>query len=243
MKIRIISDIHLDSFVGWQGPDVLLEDEAFEDPDVLVFAGDLRQAGDMMEKLQWFSDAFKQVVFVPGNHDYYHGSFDTVAEDIVAVNDHYDNVHVLQNDSVTIDGQRFIGGTMWFRDHPMNAAHCMRMNDFRIIENFAERVYIENAVALKYLSENVRKGDVVVTHHSPNLMSSHPRYANDPLNRFYVCDTSDIMMDKKPAIWAHGHTHDSYDYTIDETRVVCNPYGYRTSWFNHKFNPGMIIEI
>ena len=30
----------------------------------------------------------------------------------------------------------------------------------------------------------------------------------------------------KAALWIHGHTHDSFDYVLNGTRVVCNPRGY-----------------
>lgn len=243
MKIKIVSDVHTNFIHGSDHPGEFMEPEIYDQPDVLIIAGDLHEAGSMKEAMAWFADHYEVVIFTPGNHDYYRGNFDDVDADLAQLNEIYPNVYGLQNQSVTIDGVTFHGTTMWFRDHPLNAANSRRMNDFRLIKGFAEKVYDRNTAARKYLESNVRLGDVVVTHHSPCIKSSHPRYANDPLNNFYVCDMTHVMYGNKPAIWAHGHTHDSYDYMIDETRVVCNPFGYFRYQENHGFDPGVMIEV
>lgn len=243
MRIKIISDIHSDFMHSTLTPDVYMESSIYDKPDVLVIAGDVHIAGKMSDSLKWFADNYEQVVFVPGNHDSYHGSLTGVEKEVEGINDRYSNVHGLINDCIRIQGQRFIGATMWFREHPENPAHQYRMNDFRLIKDFADEVYGNNAKTLKYFQKEMEPGDVVITHHTPSVKSSHPRYANDPLNRFYVCDATDLISEKKPALWCHGHTHDSYDYMIDETRVICNPVGYLDYDFNYKFNPGLMVEI
>jgi hypothetical protein len=27
-------------------------------------------------------------------------------------------------------------------------------------------------------------------------------------------------------VWTHGHTHDDFDYTVAQCRIICNPRGY-----------------
>jgi predicted phosphodiesterase len=69
---------------------------------------------------------------------------------------------------------------------------------------------------------------VVVGHHTPSHFSCHPKYADDQLmNGGYHSDLTEFMLDR-PGIklWTHGHTHELFDYTIGDTRVVCNPRGY-----------------
>lgn len=41
--------------------------------------------------------------------------------------------------------------------------------------------------------------------------------------------------------WFFGHTHDSFDYKVSETRVICNPKGYGSE--NKDFNPNLIIHL
>ncbi len=48
------------------------------------------------------------------------------------------------------------------------------------------------------------------------------------------------------ALGIHGHTHDSFDYVLRGTRVVCNPRGYcryvgRPE--NVDFDPGLAAEV
>ncbi|KVN29262.1 metallophosphoesterase [Burkholderia pyrrocinia] len=67
---------------------------------------------------------------------------------------------------------------------------------------------------------------IVVTHHAPHPRSLAERYARDPVSAGFVNDLAGLV--RAPvALWAHGHTHTSFDYeTEDGTRVVCNPRGY-----------------
>jgi Icc-related predicted phosphoesterase len=76
-------------------------------------------------------------------------------------------------------------------------------------------------------SENNQKF-VVVGHHAPSKSSTHPRYQNDTtINGAYSSDLSEFILDRPQIkLWVHGHTHDSFDYMIGSTRVVCNPRGY-----------------
>lgn len=69
---------------------------------------------------------------------------------------------------------------------------------------------------------------VVVGHHSPSRMSTHPRYANETImNGGYSSNLDEFIMDHPQIrLWTHGHTHEDFDYMIGSTRVVCNPRGY-----------------
>lgn len=82
-------------------------------------------------------------------------------------------------------------------------------------------------ICTEMLGENDQKF-VVVGHHAPSKLSTHPRYQYDTtMNGAYSTDLIDFILDR-PCIklWTHGHTHDVFDYMIGTTRVVCNPRGY-----------------
>ncbi len=83
---------------------------------------------------------------------------------------------------------------------------------------------------------------VVVGHHAPSRLSTHPRYKNDTLmNGGYSSELDEFIMDHPQIkLWTHGHTHEPFDYMVGETRVVCNPRGYinyenRAELFQLKF--------
>ena len=65
--------------------------------------------------------------------------------------------------------------------------------------------------------------------HSPRKLSTHPRYADEIImNGAYSSDLSEFILDHPEIrLWTHGHTHHTFDYTIGECRVVCNPRGYK----------------
>lgn len=69
---------------------------------------------------------------------------------------------------------------------------------------------------------------VVVGHHAPSRLSTHPRYAHDTImNGGYSSSLDDFILDHPQIrLWTHGHTHEDFDYMIGSTRIVCNPRGY-----------------
>ena len=69
---------------------------------------------------------------------------------------------------------------------------------------------------------------VVVGHHAPSRLSTHPRYKHDTLmNGAYSSSLDEYILDHPQIkLWTHGHTHEDFDYMLGSTRVVCNPRGY-----------------
>ena len=69
---------------------------------------------------------------------------------------------------------------------------------------------------------------VVVGHHAPTKLSTHPRYADELImNGGYSSDLSEFILDHPQIkLWTHGHTHEEFDYLMGTTRIVCNPRGY-----------------
>src|SRR5690606_37391535 len=82
---------------------------------------------------------------------------------------------------------------------------------------------------------------VVVTHHLPSAQSVNPKFTGDLLNAAYASDLDQVIEDGRPALWVHGHTHDSCDYQFGDTRVVCNPRGYDDE--NAVFDRKLVVEI
>jgi Icc-related predicted phosphoesterase len=83
---------------------------------------------------------------------------------------------------------------------------------------------------------------VVVTHHLPHPGSIHPRYEGDPLNPGFASDLSALVRDPVK-LWIHGHTHESMDYLVEGTRVVCNPRGYLPQEPNSAFDASLVVQI
>ena len=133
MIIRFFSDVHREisryyKVEEWE-PTVLPDDA----DTVLVLAGDIEGHGQINSFLERLAERFKAVVFVFGNHEFYGDSlrvYNRVKRNVVA-----DNIHVLQNSTVTIDGQRFVGTTLWGNLHDIADRHIVqfKMNCFKRI--------------------------------------------------------------------------------------------------------------
>jgi hypothetical protein len=52
-----------------------------------------------------------------------------------------------------------------------------------------------------------------------------------------------VIADARPALWVHGHTHDSLDYRIGDTRIICNPFGYLHHEENPKFQRDLVVDM
>ena len=237
MKLNFVNDIHLEFGALPENP---------SGNDVLVLAGDVT----IKNRVDWINEIasnFKHVVYVLGNHEFYHQNLDNTyrkTKEQLA-----DNVYLLQNESVTLDGIAFHGTTLWSdfdRGNPLSYLQCENaVNDFRTIRAdngkrrfTTQRAHREHNVATVFLRENVKKGDVVVTHHGPTYKSLDDKHRGDSINGAYVSDLADLIMDLDPVLWFHGHLHNSSDYMVANTRVLCNPRGY----VGHETNPDFDVH-
>lgn len=221
MKFEVISDMHLD-FDKDKGATFVNELEPV--CDTLVIAGDVGEFtwwNNHPELIAALTNKYRNVLFVPGNHDYYRTTFWDGARFFKNI----PRVTTLIRDVVTVDGVTFAGATLWFRNSNENARYSRYLGDFTYVKGFVPSVYVENSSDREFL-DTVGRVDVVITHHYPSSLSIHPMYAGDELNRFFHCDMEDTIIRVNPKVWIHGHTHKPFDYTFGETRVICNPRGY-----------------
>jgi len=86
---------------------------------------------------------------------------------------------------------------------------------------------------------------VVVTHLAPSRGSIAEKFVGSPINAAFVSDLEARIERWQPALWLHGHVHDSFDYRVGKTRVVANPRGYAKGGVNENryFDPRLILEV
>jgi len=258
--IRVASDLHLEGFVG-RTPEQLAQ--WFLTPDdrdaesVLVLAGDISSQPDqLVEFIAHVRPRFQEVLYVPGNHEYYRQHYqDLNAALNVALKDHA-YVAAGTVDAVTIDGVRFVLGTLWGDGGPTLADQAQvgfYLNDFRLIK-FEDRRFTtgdmieiakEQRAKIRTILEQKFDGPtVVVTHHMPSrrLVSGRfwPKDGSDGANGGFVNDCENIIATLEPNLWIHGHTHDQIDTELWNTKIVCHPCGYRGEW-GSEFNEVMEI--
>ena len=253
MKLQILSDLHLST-----GELVCPHTDA----DLIVLAGDIARPAEAMA---WAHGLGRRVLYVPGNHEFYGGSLEGTVDELKRLSNR-GTVRVLDNEAVVIDGVRFLGATLWTdfrlfddtgqRDAAM-AEGSRFMRDFsriRVCEreetlfsptHCAEQFSRDAGWLAARLNEAFDGPTVVVTHHAPSPASIHPRFAGSLLNACFVSNAERLMDGARVGLWVHGHTHDSFDYTVNGTRVVCNPRGYAKDGVaeNPAFDPALCVEV
>ena len=240
LRLKLLSDLHLEFYDGdaWQDFVAAVD---LRDIDVLVLAGDICGASQLARVLTAFCFKANEVVYITGNHEYYGHDFESVHSVLAAME--VANLHWLHNRAVTLCGQRFVGSTLWFPHHPSWRQGTDRLTDFKRIRGFAEQVGQQNEQAVAFLRQTVRPGDVVVTHHLPSIHCAPIRFVSSSLSRYFVSPLDDLIDERRPALWLHGHSHDSADMNFGVTRIVCNPFGYKGYELNEVFDPAMVLQL
>lgn len=251
MKVGLVSDLHIDI----SGTDDLI----LPGGELLLLGGDLCEVEFLMRSkrrkkaLREQLSKYDRVVAVLGNHEYYGGDFSRVA-------DQYRNelpeVILLEDSHIPLtDNTIIFGGTLWTdlkHLDPLQELRAKDWSDYLHIYNYGERLTPRDTCAAhrrtldalqKCAADNRDKDIVVLTHFVPSGCSCDSRYIGHVDNAFFYSSLEYIMLDNHNIkTWAHGHTHDSYDYTIGDCRVMCNPRGYHSMYgsedtgFNLNFN-------
>ncbi len=253
MKLHILSDLHLSRGA--------LEIPA-NDADLVVLAGDIARP---REAVPWALSLGRPVLYVPGNHEFYGSSIAGTMEELKMLCKGT-RIHVLDRNELIIDGVRFLGTILWTdfmlwgdgeqRILAMQEAQRF-MRDFSKIhvDEPAQRLFTpEDSAALcradaqwleSRLAEPHAGPTVVITHHAPSRQSIHPHFAGSLLNGCFVSDLQHLADGQRAQLWVHGHTHDSFDYMLNGTRVVCNPRGYAKDGVNENalFDSNLVIEV
>ena len=247
MRIQLMSDLHFE-FHDDRGREWISSQNA-DDVDVLILAGDIAEVrdGHLAEVLEAFVKKFPDVVFVPGNHEYYGSTIadaSTVFEDL---NAQLETLHILRRQTVNIRGQRFVGASLWFPER-FDEEHSElenRLNDFhKIGGGFRGWVYEEAKRDAQFLVETVLKGDVVITHHIPSARGVAAKWQSviDGFGRFFVHPLPEDVI-QRSTLWCHGHGHDSVQTRIGEHTLSANPFGYLGVEENPGYNPSLIFEL
>ncbi len=259
MKIRYLSDLHYE--MG-----NLCEPKPAPDYDVCVIAGDWNTGEYAIEGFVGARELRRHTIYFPGNHEFY-GRFHAMETEERKMDDlawRNPFLHFLNPGSVVIDGVRFVAATLWtdyclfgaekqaaamklaaewMQDHRQihtkeADGHIVRfMPRHALARHQRELAFIEKTLATPFDGPTV-----VCSHHGPSFRSVPEEYDEDLLSAAFSSRLDAVIERHQPALWIHGHTHDSMDYMIGDTRVVCNPAGYQHSP-NLAFRWDCVIEI
>jgi predicted phosphodiesterase len=253
MKLNILSDLHLG-----QGALAAPDNGA----DLVVLAGDIARPA---EAVAWASRMDKPVLYVPGNHEFYGGSIAGTLAELKGLCEGT-RVRVLDDEEAVVAGIRFLGSTLWtdfllFGDGEGRTAAVAEA--LRFMRDYS-RIFLDGALENRFtpldsaalsqrhvawlahrLAQPHDGPTVVITHHAPARHSIHPRFEGSLINACFVSDLAHLLGGDRVQLWIHGHTHDSFDYELNGTRIVCNPRGYARNGVNENaaFDPNFVVEI
>lgn len=250
VRLAVMSDLHLEG--GWWAPGPL-------DIDLAILAGDVAKGTDGLE---WAAEelAGVPVVYVAGNREYW-GHDRTPIESLRRAAASCPNVRFLQDDRADFmfGGRRVsvLGCTMW-TDFAMDGADTVprvmaeagaSMPDYRNVRLDADRLLTPAQVlewhrtSQAWLTGELRRNrdgvSIVATHHAPSTRSLQPRPPGHVGRITSVSALDDLIVDRGPDLWIHGHTHSDRDYQLGPTRVVTRQRG---SAANKDYRP-LVLEL
>ena len=254
MKIQYASDLHLEMMPNRR----YMQNNPFEVVgDVLVLAGDIGYLCDKTMPCpkfwEWASINYREVLIVPGNHEYYQ-NYDVLTDGDSWSREILPNVNYHQNKVVRIDNTDFILSTLWSHIRPEDEYVVHQgMYDFRQIM-YANRRFTtkdfnaEHDRCLAFIKQSVAESSaehiVVVTHHLPTLEVVAPQHKGSLLNSAFATELGEFIADSRIDVWIYGHSHTSIDTSIGNTYIVSNQLGY-VSYNEHlgSFNGSKFIEV
>lgn len=202
MKLQLFSDLHYEFFKRDQSTygGIVIKPEV----DVVLLLGDIDNGEFIMQRLYDICYKWgKQIIYVPGNHEFYNQEMIHVLEKF---NHEIPGIHILTGiegygkKEVVIDNVRFLGGTLW-TDFALyqNSKRIptvkealeigqQTINDFRKIQYKGQLFTPEDSVSLhnhtldlihKQLEVPFSGKNVLLSHHGVHSNSIHPKYSAD----------------------------------------------------------------
>lgn len=263
MRILYYSDIHIEireseTRIPWcdkypldLGPDL----SPFVDiTDLVVLAGDIgpirprREVSAYLYALQVSEHLNCPVVLIPGNHEYYGGSFPDDRQAILQQSNQ--KVFVLDRGVAHIPCQgivlRILGATLW-TDYCLTGNQVLamydargRLSDHRVIKMERDAPFLpdhalqEHMQTRQWLVENLAEAHsgptIIVTHHVPHPLATNPKFGlNDRLAPAFASDCSELIHVAARAgvqAWIYGHNHANQIVEVNGVRLMSAQLGY-----------------
>ncbi len=251
MTIQYVSDLHLEFPTNKLFID---ENPIIPVGDILILAGDIIPFGRIHlheDFLDYVSEHFKFVYWIPGNHEYYH--FDLNEKQGQFKEAIRENVFLVNNTWVKHANFKIVFSTLWTNISFEKAWHIENsLNDFHLIKDgnkrFSYLKYNElHKESLDFIMQSTQSEYqeklLVVTHHVPTFMNYPDEYKNSPINEAFAVELEKFIEESKIDFWIYGHHHRNVgDFKIGNTQLLTNQLGYCQYNEHLLFKNNKIIE-
>lgn len=234
MKIQYCSDLHLEFD---QNDKYIIRNPLTICGDILILAGDVVPLHDEFLNNSFFnfiSDNYKQVFWVPGNHEFYHKDLTEFSSSFTIKLK--SNVHIVNNIDLQYENIHFIFSTLWTKISRLNEKIIENgVSDFTSITNKNKKLKAADfnnqhsgcVDFIKQSLKNIRYKTVVVTHHVPSSLCSSKEHHNSSINEAFCIDLTDFIETSNVNFWIYGHSHFNHKPTfIGNTILLTNQLGY-----------------
>jgi predicted phosphodiesterase len=252
VRLQLLSDLHLETEV--------FEPQPALDAELLVLGGDIDST---WQGLSHFRGWPVPVILVAGNHEFDNRELDTAWPELRAHCTEL-GIRLLERERAVIADRngrriRFVSTVRWCdfdlfgergREKAMRAAsYFMRiMRSTQHGEPFGAEAVREEALACRtWLANELAQSSsdwdatVALTHFGPSLRSGDPRYGSQSGTAAF-CNADDDLLPLAD-LWIHGHLHCRHDYTVGNTRVVCNARGHARKGEAEGYDGLFVVDI
>lgn len=251
MTFQYASDLHLEF------PDnrAWLEEHPLEHcADVLLLAGDVlpfSASAQYRKLLLRLVKPFREVLWLPGNHEYYGGALDDAAGLDGGLRP---NVRLVQDRVLHYPGTRLLCTTLWSPISQLNEGMMRRqVSDYEAIR-FGRGLLLPAHVTrrheqcLAWLKAELEKpfdgATVVMTHHVPTLAHYPAEFAGSPLNEAFAVELGALIEGSTVAAWVHGHHHrNTPEFSVGRTRLLTNQLGYVAQGEQRGFRTDALLHL
>jgi len=234
VRIQYCSDLHLEFD---QNSRHVSENPLTVTGDILILAGDIVPLHDEFLSHSFFryiSDNFRQIFWVPGNHEYYYSDISDF--DFSSGLKLLGNINIINNNVIEYEDIRLVFTTLWSEISPVNKK-CIEqsVSDFECITHKNKKFSVAefnklHHQSLDFLKNAVsdKKGKtVIVTHHLPSPLCNKETHNNSIINEAFCSDLTEIIEESKAAFWIYGHSHfNQKPVYIGDTIMLTNQLGY-----------------
>ena len=222
--------------------------------DYFLIAGDLGVSRSTHEEALRISNKLNvPVIYICGNHEFYssrksnHPSMVRLIDTLREKSEKSEGrVIFLEKDEKIIGNVRILGTTLWtdYNLYPGESYFSMdtaqkQMNDFQYILYDENQLFTPNIAYQEFelsknwlkekISEECKMKTIVLTHHAPSEKSLGTYGSQkNMLNPSFASNLDNLVGFSDLEYWIHGHIHEACDYTLGNTKVICNPYGYKS---------------
>ena len=256
VKVQYASDLHIE-FIN--NKKYLIDNPIKPIGEVLILAGDIGKLDNHFfanndDIISYFSNNWKLVLIIPGNHEYYHiFDYELINQPSLEIKIK-DNVWVVNNKTINYKDIYFICTTLWSHIPVQHGIYVSnRVSDFMAIkdgENTSltfdkfNKLYYQSVDFLKEELEKYKNEKIVVaTHHGPTNKINHNDFKNSRINCAFISELGNLITNSNIKYWIYGHTHRNIDTKIENTKIVSNQLGYvdANEHKDFKFNKYFLI--